>query len=132
MMVFYQIPLTWNVLWFIPIFIIQNLLTYGLGLLLSAFNLFYRDIQYLLGLVLLVWMYLTPIMYTPEIFPEQYRWIFQVNPMAVIVNAYRQTILGGGQPNLISLGIALGLAIVMTLIGFRVFKKLEGQFADAV
>ena len=132
MMIFYRIPLSWNVLWFVPIFVIQNVFTYGLGLVLAAFNLFYRDIQYLLNLVLLVWMYLTPIMYMPEIFPEQYRWIFQLNPMAVMVNAYRQTILGGGAPNLISLGIALLLAVILAGGGFFIFKKLEGQFADAV
>jgi len=132
MMLFYHIPLTWNVLWFIPIFIVQNLFTYALGLALAAFNLFYRDIQYLLGLILLIWMYLTPIMYSPETFPLNYRWIFQLNPMAVLVNAYRQVILAGGSPNLVSLAIATLLSVVLYLLAFRLFKKLEGQFADAV
>lgn len=132
MMIFYKQGVTWNVLWVIPIFLIQFIFTYGLSLLFAAANLFYRDVQYLLNLIVLVWMYLTPIMYNVEIFPTQLRWIFQVNPMAVIVNAYRQVILSGGLPNLLSLGIALIVAIITCVIGFRVFKKLEGQFADSV
>ncbi len=132
MMIWYQIPITWNVLWFVPIFLIQMLFTYGLSLLVAAFNLFYRDIQYILGLLIMVWMYLTPVIYPTEMFPDRFRFIFQLNPMAVFVNAYRQVILGGGGPNFISLGIGLLVSIILTLIGYMIFKKLEGQFADVV
>ncbi|HNQ17183.1 MAG TPA: ABC transporter permease [Candidatus Woesebacteria bacterium] len=132
MMIWYKIPITWNVLWFVPIFLIQMLFTYGLSLLVAAFNLFYRDIQYILGLLIMVWMYLTPVIYPTEMFPDRYRFIFQLNPMAVFVNAYRQVILGGGAPNFISLGIGLLVSVVLTIIGYLVFKKLEGQFADVV
>ncbi|MBQ6154515.1 ABC transporter permease, partial [bacterium] len=61
MLILYRIPLTWQALWVFPIFVIQFLFTYGLGLFVSAANLFYRDIQYLLSLILLVWMYLPPV-----------------------------------------------------------------------
>lgn len=132
MMFLYKIPITGYVLWFVPIFLIQQLFTYGLSLLVSAFNLFYRDIQYVVSLMLLLWMYLTPVIYPVELFPEQYRWIFQLNPMAVIINAYRQVLLGGAGPNLTSLGIALLLSLLLWLVGHRIFKKLEGQFADLV
>lgn len=131
-LIYYQTPLTWHMLWIIPIFIIQQLFTYGLALLLAAANLFYRDIQYLFGLVILVWMYLTPVIYTTELFPEKYRWIFQINPMAVIINAYRQVILAGGMPNLVSLALALLVSLMILLIGYKIFKKLEGVFADIV
>jgi lipopolysaccharide transport system permease protein len=131
-MMYYQLPITVHVLWFIPIFLIQNLFTYGLSLLVAASNLFYRDIQYLLGLLLLVWMYLTPVIYPTDIFPEQYRWIFQLNPMAVFINAYRHVILGGGPPNFTSLGIGLILSVVLYLIGMNIFRRLEGVFADVV
>ena len=131
-MVYYQIPVTIHVLWFIPIFIIQNIFTYGISLFVAAANLFYRDIQYLLSLLLLVWMYLTPVIYPLEMFPDKYRWIFQLNPMAVFINAYRQVILGGSAPNFFSLGVGLLLSLVLYGFGFWVFKKLEGVFADVV
>jgi ABC-type polysaccharide/polyol phosphate export permease len=128
----YHQQLTINVLWFVPIFAIQQLFTYGLSLILASINLFYRDIQYVLTLIITIWMYVTPVIYPTEIFPDKYRWIFQINPMAVIINAYRQVILGGGSPNLISLGIALLLALIIVFIGTRIFRKLEGVFADVV
>lgn len=131
-MFYFKVGVTWNVLWVLPIFAIQMLFTYGLSLFLAAANLFYRDIQYLLGLVIMIWMYLTPVIYSTEIFPAHYRWIFQLNPMAVIINAYRQVILAGGMPNLRSLGIALVLSVVLLLISYKFFKKVEGVFADIV
>jgi lipopolysaccharide transport system permease protein len=132
MMILFQVPVTWHTLWLFPIFLIQNILSYALGLFLATFNLFYRDVQYLLSLVLMIWMYLTPIVYSPETFPASYRWIFQINPMAVIINAYRQVILAGAAPNLMSISIAAILSCILFILAFRLFKKLEGQFADAV
>jgi lipopolysaccharide transport system permease protein len=131
-MLFFQITITWNIIWFIPIFLTQLLFIYGISLLVAAFNLFYRDIQYLLNLVLLVWMYLSPVIYPVELFPERYRWIFQINPMAIFINAYRQTILGSGPPNFASLGIALAFSLALFVVSYTIFKKLEGVFADVV
>ncbi len=131
-LLFFHIPLTIYYLWIIPIFIIQMIFATGISLIVSAFNLFYRDIQYLLNLVILVWMYLTPIMYPVEIIPEKYKYIMSLNPMAVIINAYRQVILSGKSPSTDSLAIALGVSLVIFAIGFAIFKKLEGKFADYV
>ncbi len=129
---FYHVPLNSQIVWVIPIFIIQLIFTAGLSLLISAFNLFYRDIQYLLSLIISLWFYLTPVLYPIEQFPDKYRWIFIFNPMSVIINAYRQTVLGGGEPNLNSLGIATLTSIVFFIISFLIFKKMEGKFADYV
>ncbi len=130
--IFYKIPLPPQSVWFIPIFIIQLIFTAALSLLISSFNLFYRDIQYLLNLIVSLWFYLTPVIYPVEQFPEKYRFIFMLNPMSVIINGYRQTVLGGGEPNLQSLAIAAITSIVFFIISFLIFKKSEGQFADYV
>ncbi len=131
-MIYFQIPLTWHVLWVLPIFLIQQLFTYGLALILATANLFYRDVQYVFNLVILVWMYLTPVIYPTELFPDQYRWIFQINPMAIIINAYRQVLLAGAEPNYLSLSIATILSVVLLTVGFKLFKRVEGVFADIV
>ena len=131
-MFYYQIPVTINILWVIPIFLIQQIFTLGLSLFFSAANLLYRDIQYLLSLILVLWMYITPVIYPADIVPQQYRLIFQLNPMAVIINAYRQTLLGGGVPNYTSLLIALFLAILFLLFGLSYFKSREKIFADNI
>lgn len=131
-MLFYHIPINLNILWVIPIFFIQQIFTLGLSLFFSAANLLYRDIQYLLGLILTLWMYLTPVIYPVDIVPDQYKFIFQLNPLSVIVNAYRQTILGGGEPNYLSLIIALALSLLTLYLGFTYFKSREKIFADNI
>ncbi len=132
LMFYFRLTFTWYMLLFIPIFLIQFLFTYALSLLLAAFNLFYRDVQYLFNLILTLWFYLTPVIYATEFFPAKYRIIFKLNPMAVFINAYRQVLLGGNWPNFVSLSIGVGLSVVLWLIARQTFKKLEGVFADVV
>lgn len=131
-MFIYQIPVNFNLLWFIPIFFIQQIFALGLSFFFSAANLFYRDIQYLLGLLLMLWMYLTPIIYPIEIIPAKYHIFFKLNPMSVLVNAYRQSILGGGTPNLINLGLAFIMSLSVLFVCFKIFKKWEKTFADNI
>lgn len=131
-LIIYRTPISLMIFWVPLIFFIQLLFTVGLSLILSAFHLFYRDIQYLLNLIVLLWFYLTPIVYPVEIIPVKYKFFFSLNPMSVIINAYRQVILVRGMPNLSSLTIALAMSIFIFSAGFLIFKKLEGQFADYV
>lgn len=130
--IIFKTTISIHILWIPVILLIQLIFTMGLALILAAFNLFYRDIQYLLNLILMIWMYLTPIMYPVEMLPAKYRFIFTLNPMAVIINAYRQVMLSGSGPNLNSLGLALVMSITVFIVGFLLFKKLEGEFADYV
>ncbi len=132
LMLFFQIPINFYIAWVPLILLIQIILTTGISLLLSSFNLFYRDIQYILTLALTLWFYVTPIAYPTEIIPDKFKLIFSLNPMAVIVNAYREVIIGQGQPNINSLFIALISSILIFLFSFYIFKKLEKSFADYV
>jgi lipopolysaccharide transport system permease protein len=131
-MVIYHLPININILWVFPIFFIQQIFTLGLSLFFAAANLLYRDVQYLASLVILLWMYATPVFYPADLVPNKYRIIFQLNPMAVIINAYRQTILGGGSPNYSSLLIALFLSLIVLLLGLAYFKSREKIFADNI
>lgn len=131
-MVAYQIPISLNILWVIPIFFIQQIFTLGLALFFSATNLLYRDIQYVLSLLITLWLYMTPIIYPADLVPDRYRFIFQLNPMAVIVNAYRQSVLSDVQPNLVSLSVALVVSTAVLLLGYWYFKSREKIFADNI
>ena len=132
MMFFFQIPFTWHMLLFFPILFVQLLFTFGLSLFLSAANLLYRDVQYLFQLALSLWFYLTPVIYPVELFPEQFRWIFALNPMAVFINAYRQVLLGGDVFNITSFLIGLIVSLVLLVVSYAIFKKMEGTIADVV
>ena len=131
-MIIYQIPINLNILWVIPIFFIQQIFTLGLSLFFAASNLLYRDIQYLLTLIITLWLYLTPVIYPADIVPDKFKIFIQLNPMAVIINAYRQTVFGGGSPNLLSLSITLTVSILTLYAGFSYFKSREKIFADNI
>lgn len=132
MMFIFKVPLTAFVFLFIPIFLVQFLFIYSLGLILAAFNLYYRDVQYLFNLVITLWFYLTPVIYAVEFFPQKYRIIFQLNPMAVFINGYRQVLLGGSFFKWSSIMIALILSSLLFFIAKKIFDKLEKNFADIV
>jgi len=129
---FFHIPLTVYALFFFVIFIIQFIFTFALALFLSWTNLFYRDIQYLLSLILTLWFYLTPIIYPIEFFPEKYRFIFKFNPMSVFINAYRQVLLGGDFPRFESLGIGIAISLIAFLVSYSLFKNVEKTLSDIV
>ena len=132
LVLYFQIPITWHALLFIPIFLIQMLFVLGIGMILSVLNLYYRDVQYLVTLIMTLLFYLTPVIYQVEAFPEQYRWIFKFNPLSVFINAYRQVLLAHDLPNWGSLGIGVLMSVGIFLIAYRFFKKMEGTFADLV
>jgi len=112
------------------IFLVQFVFTFGLGLLISSLNLFYRDIQYLMNLIVMLWFYLTPVIYPVNIVPDRLRFLFSLNPMSVIINAYRKVILGGEPPDWGHLAVAAAISLLTLFVGIKAFKKLEGRFAD--
>ena len=131
-LVIFHIPISFALLWVPLIILIQLVLIAGISLMLATFNLFYRDIQYLLSLVITLWMYLTPVMYPVEIIPEKYRVVFALNPMAGLINSYRLTIWEQTAPDITSLFFVILMSLVIFAIGLHIFKSREGKFADYV
>lgn len=130
-LIIYKISITPSILYIIPLFIIQVILMSGLALLLSAANLFYRDIQYVTNLLLLMWMYLTPVVYPISLVPKDYLWLYKFNPMVGIIEGYRSAIF-----NLpfdwITILLSLLISFCIFIFGFWIFKKGEKVFADIV
>lgn len=132
MMIIYQVPVYLPGLVFIPlILVIQVMLLLGLGLIASAANVFYRDVQPLLVLVIQLWFYASPIIYPASLVPEEYRTIYYLNPMAGILEAYRSVVLYQTLPGT-SLVISGVTATLIFVFGYWFFKHLEFQFADII
>lgn len=131
LLIFYQVPLSSSSWLFFPIFFLQILLTSGISLILSAANLFYRDIQYLAGLLLLLWFYVTPVVYPLSLVPQEYVWIYKLNPMVGLIEGYR-SVLFGYPLELTIIYWSGGIALIVFLIGFYWFKRVEKIFADIV
>lgn len=132
MMLAYQMPVYITILWVPVIFAIQYLLILGISLFMAAANVFYRDIENMLELFLMSWMYLTPVIYPPEFIPEQYRTFFNLNPMTGIINSYRSVILYGLNPPRESFLFALVISVIIFIFSLWFFKGREKYFADVL
>jgi len=133
MLIFYRITPTWNILYVVPLLVIQMIFTTGVCLLLSAFTVLYRDVRFTLPLLIQIWMFATPILYPVSIVPARIRVLYMtLNPMAVIIDGYRRTVVQGKPPELLYLGIAAAISLVLLWLAYKYFKHLEREFADIV
>jgi lipopolysaccharide transport system permease protein len=132
MMIFFRITPTANV-WTLPLFLLLAIITaIAVGLWLSALNVLYRDINYILPFLTQFWMYLTPIAYPSSMVPEQWRVVYALNPMTGVVEGFRWALLGTGQPPGVMTLVSAGVAIVLLISGMFYFKRMERLFADRV
>jgi lipopolysaccharide transport system permease protein len=132
LMVYYRVAIDLVSLFYIPvILLVQITLIVGLGLLLSAMNVFFRDVQSLLTLVIQLWFYASPIIYPVELVPARLKVFYNLNPMVGILEAYRAVLLHQSFPSP-ALIIAALEALVIFFLGYLFFKKVERVFADIV
>ena len=121
-----------QLLWLPFLAIIQSLLSLGLLFILSAINVYVRDVEYLVAFLLNLLFYATPILYTADMFPEKIRWILYLNPMTHLIDAYRSIFYYQTIPNISSLFYIAFLSFMILIIGYLIFKKLEKGFAEEV
>lgn len=100
----------------------------GLGLLLSASMVFFRDTQFLWGVFSMMWMYATPIFYPETILPENFKFILQINPLYHFLKSIRFCILDGLSPEPVVYAQCLAMALGMLMIGALVFRKSQDRF----
>ena len=125
--------LTADLLWLPAIVLVQLMLSMGLGLLLAALSVHFRDIRDLLGSVLTLWFFATPIIYPYAQAPERFRRILDLNPFTHLAVAYQQVLyVAGPYQQGARLGIAAGVALVALIVGYAVFDRLRETFAEEV
>lgn len=132
LMIYYGEPPELTALWVPVLFSIHLVFTLGLTLPLAALNLFFHDVRFLVGVVLTLWFYLTPVLYSVDIVPPEYQWVYEINPNSLFINAYRRVLLQGESPGLDRVLAGLAIALVTFLIGYYLFKKMEPGFADRI
>lgn len=100
----------------------------GLGMLLSAAMVFFRDIQFLWGVLTMIWMYLTPIFYPESILPEQVAWVLKVNPLYYFINFLRSCVIDGVSPEPVVYVQCFLISLCVLAAGAWVFKKSQDKF----
>lgn len=122
----------WTIVALVPIMTIQIVLTYGLTLLVSAVTVRYRDVTQLLGNVLTLWFFLSPVIYPAEQVPEALAPLLMLNPMAPLLMGYQVVLLDNRWPQASSLAIAAVVAVTAMIAGAAVFERLRWTFAEEV
>ena len=116
-----------------PVFVIlAAAVATGVGGALGALNVLYRDVRHLIGFLAQLWLIATPVAYPASLFPERWRWVAGLNPMAGIVEGFRWCLLGTSPPGPALLISSAASAVVLLLAGLILFSAIEDRFADVI
>ncbi len=131
MMVYYGIGWSFNLL-AVPLLVVAVIfISLGVGTLLSALTVSYRDFRFVIPFMVQFWMWATPVVYPASMFPEKWQWVLFINPMAGLIEGFRSAFLG--RPfDLTGIGISLTVAALVFLLGIFYFEKMERRFADII
>lgn len=132
MMAFYHIPIGVGLLLWPLLVVPLTLLAVGLGLFLSAINVRYRDIKYVLPFLIQLLLFLTPIIYPTSIIPERFRFLASLNPLTGLIEAFRATALGRWQVDWGLLGFSIAASVGIFAAAVVFFRREERVFADII
>jgi homopolymeric O-antigen transport system permease protein len=130
MAAFYSVR--FSVLWILLYMFMLLLLAQGLGWIVAGLHVFLRDTIQALQIVMLLWFYFTPILYTVERVPESFRFFERLNPMALIVTGYRSSLLHLAQPGAPQIAVVLGASIGVFSVGALFFRRAKPAFPDVL
>jgi lipopolysaccharide transport system permease protein len=132
LMFYYGVRPGWQIVW-LPLLLLLALVTaLGVGLWLSALNVKFRDVKYVVPFVTQFWMFLTPIAYPSSLLPEVWRPVYALNPMVGVVEGFRWALLGTDTAPGPMLGVSATVALLLLASGAFVFRRMEKSFADVV
>ncbi|CDI00813.1 O-antigen export system permease protein [Candidatus Competibacter denitrificans Run_A_D11] len=133
LLVWYKFVPSWQILW-LPLFVLVALLaSLGPGLWITALNVKYRDFRYIIPFLVQFGLYVSPVGFSSQVVPENWRLLYSLNPMVGVIDGFRWCVLGGGSPLywpgfILSLGVVTGFLY----LGIGSFRKAEKSFADLI
>ncbi len=131
-MMFYNIPVSWSWVYGIPILLVlQFALNYGLSLFLASINLFFRDLERLTSILMMLLFYCTPIFYSERMIPPKYAYLLSLNPLSPFIISWRNLFMTG-QLDVTYLLFCLIFSTVSVMVGYVIYKKLSPRFAEVL
>ncbi len=128
-MIFFQVVPSIHVIWGLPFIVLMvTIFSAGLGLLISALSVFFRDVMHLWGVLMTAWTYATPLFYPYEMLAGWMQTIMQFNPMYHYINFFRSIMMWNTNPGALECLICFGMAAITFAVGFIVFRKSESKF----
>jgi len=132
MLIYYRVTPTAAV-WTLPLFLLLTLVTaLGTALWLSAINVQYRDVNYVLPFLTQFWLFLTPVAYSAKVISERWQLVYSLNPMAGVVNGFRWALLGTDTGPSLTMGVSAAIALIVLISGLFYFRSMERTFADTI
>jgi lipopolysaccharide transport system permease protein len=132
MMMVYHIWPTANIIW-LPLLLLLSFVTaLGVGLWLSALNVEYRDIRYIVPFLTQFWMFLSPVVYPSSLLSEPWRTLYALNPMVGVLEGFRWALLGSGAGPGPMIGLSAIVSVLLLVTGAFYFRRMERNFADVV
>ena len=132
LMIYYQFLPSFGILLFPFLVGLTFLCAVGAGLWLSALNVQYRDIRYVIPFLIQLWMFVSPVIYPVSMINEKYQWLLALNPMGGVIKAYRTSLLGHLPIDWYLLGISTAIILVLFISGLYYFRSMEKVFADVI
>jgi len=132
LMIYYQIALTVNVLYVLPILLVLTCFALAISLIFSATQVRFRDIGMAVPLLLQLWLFATPVIYPLSAVPARWRSFYALNPMVGIIESFRQVVLKGEPPDMRSLMFSAVVSVILLFVSYLYFKRVEATMADFV
>ena len=126
----YGLGITINIVFYPLVLLVQYVMLLGISLIVSSVTVYFRDLQHFIGVLLQLFFYATPIVYAVDVIPANFRWILKFNPMTYIIEGYRDIFWGQTMPDISTLLIVLAIGIVLCIVGYLIFNKLQKRFAE--
>ena len=132
MMIYYHVTPT-SAIWLLPLFLLLTVITaLGVALWLSAINVQYRDVNYVLPFLTQFWLFLTPVAYSAKVISAKWQIVYSLNPMAGVVNGFRWALLGTNTGPNLNMAVSVGISLVFLVTGLFYFRSMERTFADTI
>jgi lipopolysaccharide transport system permease protein len=132
LMIYYRTPLTWNLLWLLPLTLLVVITALSVGLWLAALNVQYRDVGHIVPVLIQIWLYASPVAYSAGLVTGRItRIVYGLNPMAGVIQSFRWAIIGSDPPGELFI-MSVVVVIILFVSGLFYFRRMERTFADTI
>ena len=132
LMVYYKVPLTWHLLYAIPIVVILAGFAAAIALFFSALQVRFRDVGLAMPFLLQVWMFTVPVVYSLQSVPQRFRSLYLLDPVAGLIEGFRLVVIHGAAPDFRAMALSGAVTIVSLPLAYAFFKSSESTMADLI
>ena len=118
--------------WLLPLTVLALGAALAVGIWLSAVNVRYRDVRYAVPFLVQLWLFASPVAYSVDLVPAGLRVLYDLNPMVGVIEGFRWSLLGVGQPPVREVAIAVAITLIVLISGIAYFRRVERTFADVI